>query len=390
MWLLLCAAGAAYGKPRAVSPAGGGAGAGTGVADLVADKPGRADVLQPGPVPDYAPVAAIVTHVQLQDVIPDLSRALYRTLGKRHVIERYDPGARFRAADPAEVDLLLLWVRDYQPFFVRRADGRLKMVRYLHTEPARAQYVPDPALWGGGPMDVERLPLVHESGNLVATERVVFTSELFTKENARVAVEPHLAAAGFRPMKPEEAIARLAAAIERRPEDIVVLPPMPGERTEHVDLYLMALGPRTVMIPEVRPEAVKATRDDMERALAQRVRTFLDQQAARVSGLGLRVFRLPMLAPIILPSVNGGYELDPVFYTPANGLLVRTGNQAIAFLPDVDARRLDPARRALHPKYRAEWVAAFERQGWTPQLIDATDLARYLGLFRCVTAHVPE
>jgi hypothetical protein len=373
----------------------------------------RADALprpEPGPVADFAEADFIATHFELEEVTHELPKALSAILGPRHVVERYAPHevAETPAGVGGEVDTTLLWMRDYQPLFVRRADGSLKVLRYLSPNPNRTRYEPlglDPPPVGAGRrlfypepgqpnrgrwLFTETLPLVHENGNLVSTGRYVFVTQRIFEDNGRPPEAPHLAQFGYKARTPMEVLDTLARALERPTSDIIVLPTMPGEATGHVDLFLMALGPKAVLVPEVRDEAIDLLTDEEEKALALDVRNFLDEQSAYLTRLGLTVRRLPMLPPLLMPSVDqDADQRDAVLYSPANGLLVRLPGRAVALLPTFDAPDRPDAYRELNRRYQQTWAAFFRDRGWTPRLVDATLLGRYLGLFRCVTAMVP-
>ncbi len=322
----------------------------------------------PGPVPDFAPVAAITTHASLAELVPELPRTLSALLGPRHAV-----------AAASGDDTTLLWMRDYQPLYVRRADGSLAALRSLSPNPNRMR----PTTAG------ERvLPLLHENGNLVSTGRTVFVTDRLLEDNARPL--PELAARGYRPRKPAEVLKILARAVGRPLRDVVVLPPLPREATGHVDLYLMALGPKTLLVPEVRDEAIALLGDEEEEALALDVRNFLDDQAARLTKRGFTVRRLPMMPPLLMPSVEADAdERDMVVYSPTNAVLVRTADVAAVVLPSFDAPDRAEPWRALIREYERTWAEFFRERGWAPRFVDATLLGRYLGLFRCVTAMVP-
>lgn len=369
--------------------------------------------VRPGPVPDYAPLDSVWTHPQLMTLAPDFARRLTRYLGERHRIETYvppdpdleasaesDPDVAVEGAESDEDDSLV-WMRDYQPIYVRRADGGIEVVRYLHANPNRSAYLP---LWhptadpfppshGDGKIDVapalRTLPLLHENGNLVVAGRWLLMTDLIIEDNALPDDLPHLVAAGFIAREPSEVITGLARTFGRDPGDIVILPRMPEEQTGHVDLFVMALSDTLVMVPEIRAESLGTGDVAVEVELAEEVRLFLDEVAARLKRLGLEVIRLPMVPPLTLPSVEPDDPPDPVFYSPANGLLLRTADKARVLLPSADLREVAPGLARLQRRYERHWSRVLRSRGWTPTRVDASELARYLGLFRCVTQVVP-
>ncbi len=375
-----------------------------------------------GPIPDYAPVEVVWTHPQLERIAPALGPALDRTIGKRHRVEDYAPLAVGAAVEGEEVELdeaglpmmeveppggedafseeddSLVWMRDYQPIYVRRPGGQVVGLRYLHDNPNRQAYLPyeaprDPFAGerAAAPgMVFEHLPLLHENGNLVVAGRYVLVTELILEDNTVGLDAPHLDAAGFVPLSPEDVVATLAKAFSRRPSEIIVLPRMPAEETGHVDLFVMALDDDTVVVPTIRDEALAVSSPVVEWGTSVDVREHLDGVAARLAGLGLRVVRLPMLPPLWLPSVDEDGSVDPVVYSPANGLLLRTEKGARVLVPSADLRDAAPAFARMQRRYEQEWVTTLARHGWTAKRVDATRLGRFLGLFRCVSQVVPQ
>lgn len=374
-------------------------------ADALAPLPLRA-----GPIPDYAPIDSVWTHPQLLTIAPELAATLTRYLGEQHRIETWvppppeatdeelseDPDVDGDALD--REDSSLVWIRDYQPIFVRRPDGGIKVLRYLHHNPNRSSYLPlghptadpfPPARQVEREPSFELLPLLHENGNLVVAGRWVLLTDLIFEDNGLEDGAPHLVAAGYAGMDAGRVLARLARALGRHPREIVILPRMPGEQTGHVDLFVMALSDAVVMVPRVPREALRVRADAVDPALAEEVRLFLDDVARRLERLGLEVVRLPMVPPLVLDSVDADEPPDPVFFSPANGLLLRTADRARVLLPAADLRAVAPGLAPLQRKYERLWSRVFRARGWQPTRVDATELARYLGLFRCVSQVVP-
>lgn len=369
-----------------------------------------------GPVPDFAPMLAVVTHVELDEIQPELSIALSTLIGPRHLVERFSgpsPLVLGGWQPPGVPDDSLLWIRDYQPLFIRTADGGLKVVRYLADNPNRARYLPSlsephqrplggfryfPApgtVEDGRWLRTETVPLIHENGNLVSTGRLVFLTEFVFEQNELGSDEPHLRAAGYRARSRAEVLELLSRAVERPREDIVVLPPMPGEDTAHVDMFLLALDEHTVLVPTI-PEASLAPEmlSEQTRGVAPLTRTFLDERAAELESLGLVVERLPMLPPMALSEdviTDDGEELEPgmLVLSPTNVLLVNVDRERAVLLPRFDVSAFPARFRRLDDAYRQRWAELFQRYGWTPISVDATQLALGQGLFRCASFPVP-
>jgi hypothetical protein len=360
---------------------------------------------EPGPIPDFEPLGMVVTHDQVKPHAGELNRALDALLGPRHVVEHYDPCGAEPGVDCVRwpPDKMMMWARDYEPIYVRKADGRLKIVHYLSPNPNRSRYLEVAARKPGHPLRalvqaadgrpapiVETMPLLHENGNLIANGRYVFISHRILEENTIVPPDKRLVDDGFARRTPEQIIAVLSQALERPASDIVVLPPLPQEQTGHVDMFLMALDRDTLIIPRIPREALDLTTPGMERDLGFETAVFLDHAAGVVQGLGLRVERLPMLPPVMTPSEDGvAGHVDPLYVTPTNGLLVRTRDKAAVLLPTFHVPPRGAAFNALRRDYEKEWTRFFKAHGWTPQFVDATEVAHRGGLFHCVTASIP-
>lgn len=341
-----------------------------------------APLAESGPLPDFSPLASVHTHLNLDQIAPDLQRLLSRIAGPRHVIE-----------DTATDDDTIVWMRDHQPIYVRRADGSLKVVAYLSENAVRSESTThDRSRDAQLGLADEVLPLLHENGNLVTNGRLVFVSERIFEDNSAAQSDDLLVKAGYSPRDGDQVVTLLAKALERPVDDIIIVPRMPGEATGHVDVWMLFVDEHTVVIPEVRPEAQARTETVDDHQLSEEVALFLDTEAGHLRDFGLEVVRLPMIAPITVPALNepaasGLY--DTLFVSPANALLLMTDERADIILPSVDVETLLPPVKDLEARYEDEWSEFFDAHGWTPWYTEATELVQYLGLVRCVTAPVP-
>jgi hypothetical protein len=237
-------------------------------------------------------------------------------------------------------------------------------------------------------MATRQVPLIHEHGNLVSTGDWVVVTDKLADDNAEPYQQHgHLASAGYRPRAREDVHRMLAEALRMDPGRVVSLPRMPGERTGHVDTYVLALGPNEVMIPEVRTHQLDGLGYGHERELGYQVRDFLNAQAVRLQALGLIVHRLPMLAPVNLVHEGGGWKAN--FYTPANSLVIRAAGKRVVFVPTFRADGYPDHYRATNAEYQGEWASFFRERGYEPVAVDATRLGQANGLLRCLTAVTP-
>lgn len=373
------------------------------------DSATAAHVGMSGPVPDFSPLAGIAVHAYLRDACPALWRTLHERLGDR--VQADSTGVTPRGASNPS----LAWMRDYHPLFTRQPDGRLHVVRFLSVDPDRDRYsgeksvpVKPPApemhaypIPGQTPprwLSAHSTPLIHQNGNLVSSGNHVFVTSHLLEENAVARDDARLAREGYRPRSADEVLDIFAAAVGVRRDRVVVLPRMPGEGTGHVDMFVMALGPDRVLIPEIHDEAIDVIGASHEQALGRQVQAFLDDRAAQLAQRGIEVERLPMMAPINLTPASSATSTDDVTrvnamtYSPTNSLLAdvpgRTPIRTV-FTPTFDARGFPPAYVALKERYEAAWQAFFTREGWTPVAVDASSLSHAYGVFRCLSHPLP-
>lgn len=377
----------------------------------------------PGPVPDFASMAGIVVHSVARDVAGPISSALVEALGDRLVISSLDYRSRGSYTDPNYV-----WARDYHPIYVRQADGSLKVVSYLSLHPVKSahstatyEYVPTPSRYGarpdpstqppakdplfrvpGDPGPVRRLkhetmPLLLEGGNVLSTGRHVIVSEKVIADNAVERRDPHLVSKGYKARSREETIATLAASLSVKPEDVIVLPSLPGERTKHVDLFLLPLGENEIAVPEIRDEAIDAIGYGHEKDLGRDAQRHLNEAAAALAAKGYTVTRLPMMPAVNLAKPRPSYAGERVpdewlgsYYSPANTVLADVDGKKRAFVPTFAANGFPDGYRELSSRYADEWTAALAARGWDASKVDATELGKANGLFRCITATIPK
>ncbi|MCK6574537.1 hypothetical protein L6V77_25945 [Myxococcota bacterium] len=356
-----------------------------------------------GPMPDFAPIGSVVAHARLAELAPAVDHALRRALGPHYVVDRTDPCGREPgvACDRWPSDGMMLWVRDYAPVVVEEADGRYSLLTYLSPNPNRSLYPTQAARRASHPIrelvDLGRarlapLPILHENGNFVTDGRRVYTTDLLLERNRTPNRGFDPTGTGFAPRTSDTLLRLVGDALHRRPDEIVVLPSMPGDQSRHVDMYLMALDADTLLVPHIRAEAVRLAAEGAERTLALRAAAFLDGIAATLQGRGQLVERLPMVGPAFIPGRAPGGGPQPVYDSPTNALLLATERSRQVLLPAVAAHRFgprSPAFERLLRSYERDWVAFFKRRGYEAQLVDTGGLFERSGLIRCATAVFP-
>lgn len=356
-----------------------------------------------GPIPDYDPIATVTTHADVAELVPELPAKLTELLGHRHVVARH----KWWTPDPEDgsdgQDDSVIWMRDYQPLFIRDAGGSLLALRYLSENRNRAGY-----LQGTESLAVRVLPILHENGNLVATRRYVFFAETLFENNAVQLDDPRLLAQGYRPRQREELLKLLSHALRRPVEQLIALPAMPHEATGHIDLFLLPLDDETVMVPSIEVGAPDLGRVPSDGIIAEDIRRFLDERAAQLQALGLTVDRFPMMPPMLEDfsgedETAGGEgdeedeqaeaaeepEPDLLVFTPANSLLINLDGRRLAIVPGFTRFTDNPQHVAVFARYERQWQQGLRARGWEPHMVDSSELVNHLGLLRCVTAVTP-
>jgi hypothetical protein len=354
-------------------------------------------------VPAFAPVLGVAVNFLLraaEDNDGDLWKPFHRAAQGRVAIS--SAGYVGPNQDP---DKRMIWIRDYYPTFVRKG-GELRTVKFLSVDPKRQLFdgsassclttadgrrkfdTPGVAVGDNGRwLAVDHVPLIHEDGNLVSTGDFAFLTDKIFSDNAEVRNERHLIEAGYRPRSPEEVTDELVQALAIERDRIIILPQMPGERTGHVDLYVLPLGPSRVMIPEIRQEAIDILGYAHERELGSQVKDFLDEQTRVLEKRGIRVERLPTMAPTDLsPYGRPGETWGAQFHTPANSLpLNHLDGERNIVLTRYDPPEVFPERyRELNARYQEKWRELFEGEGINVTMVTQTGLLRS-GYIACLT-----
>jgi len=270
---------------------------------------------------------------------------------QRETVEKLLAGRkdfRRRAIRFVEIPHNTLWIRDYGPLFFRFPDAHPGAYDAEYPDPRRRLDDAVPArlaaLFGAS---VFPLPMVLEGGNLLTNGRGL---GLTTTQAVLRHGGPSASEASFRHL--------LSQCLGV--DSLVVLEPLAGEPTGHVDMFACFTAPDTVVVGQYDPK------EDSENAAV------LDRNAAlladcRSGGEPLRVIRIPM--PPHPDEIWRTYT-NVVF---ANRLLL------VPIYPTVDsegtAKALEMYRRIL--------------PGWKVVGVDVSELIRAGGGLRCITLGVP-
>lgn len=374
--------------------------------------PGKADDPTPpidvaapdfvGVLPDFAPASGVKVHLLLEALAPELDDALGASLGAgvRRLTAGYQGPSGYARAES------MVWTRDYLPTLIRTATEDI-VVAYLSVNVARSgytgstwipvaapsrdhQWYPNSSGLGGRWLRTEVMPLLHEGGNLVATGRWLIVTDRLVRLNTAPSEgsdAAHLRRAGWHLRDEGEVLDLFAKSMRVDRAHLLVIPPMPGEKTDHADLVVMALGPDEVLVPELRDDILGVITYGHEIALGQRVKAYLDDLSKTLTEAGLTVRRLPMLPAVYLEEDDReptGW--NGVFYSPTNALqLQRPGEARQIWLPRFEPTGFPEAYREIADAYLSEWEGFFDERGFEVDTVEATELGRAYGLFRCVS-----
>lgn len=264
-----------------------------------------------------------------------------------HVLAAY--GLPADAVEFATVPHNTMWTRDYGPFIVRQPNGTAALTDtiYVGADRDKDDLVP---WWLGRSLSlpVVHVPLTLEGGNLLSNGRglLLTTRKVFAK-NAERGID-------------EAEVLRLLDQFYGARET-VVLEPLQGESTGHVDMFAVFTAPRTVLVGQYDPALDPINAAILDRNAERLRRTLFD-------GLPLEVLRMPMPA-----AADGKYRTytNAVF---ANGVLLvpQYGTRD----PDGLALALDLYRRCL--------------PGWRIETVDATKVIEMGGALHCMTLNLAE
>jgi agmatine/peptidylarginine deiminase len=242
-----------------------------------------------------------------------------------------------------------MWIRDYGPLFVRRIDdGRAVVVDADYERFARPKDDSAPqALASQLRLTTVRAPISMEGGNLLSNGRglCLTTTTLIERNRQRGHTEDEVC----------RMIREYFGA-----QQTIVLEPLAGEATGHVDMFAVFTDPGTVVVGQYDAEA------EPENA------AILDRNAARLASIRgangpLTVVRIPM------PPRNAGYWPTYTNVVFVNGLLLTP------IYGSLDA----------HGQIAAMETYAKLLPGWRVMGIDVSGLIANGGALHCISMNAP-
>jgi agmatine deiminase len=258
-------------------------------------------------------------------------------------LRRNDQPLRFLQA-PTDT----IWMRDFGPVFISDAKGRRSVVDLEYSLPQRDDdnaVTASVARQTGTPL--VRLPFLLEGGNLLSNGQglCVVTTLALNRNISR----------GYEPAEVVEGLGKSFGV-----EQLVVLEPLWGESTGHVDMFACFTAPDTILVGSGAPASDPADAAILDRNAALLAKVRLDTGP-------LRVVRVPM----------PGHD-DGVWRTYTNGIFV-------------NRLYLMPTYAGSDPSGQAAAFKTFQRllPGWTVVGLDVGPLIKEGGALRCISLQVP-
>lgn len=246
--------------------------------------------------------------------------------------------------------LTSMWVRDYGPISVVDAHQNLHFVDFQYAAPESDPHDDDVPLHlsRGLHVPAHRAELILEGGDLIGNGRgLILGSKRIIDKNA--------AKYGYDRQEIAQLLGENLGCTEWAP-----LPPLVGEPTGHVDMFVTFVGPGTVVVGKYDPAVDEVNADRLDRIAEALARLTCD-------GRPLRVERIPMPA-----------HTDGLWRTYTNVAFVN-GRLLVPVYPDA-APDLDRQALAIYASLMPDWEIV---------PIDASTLIRRKGALHCVTLNLP-
>ena len=246
--------------------------------------------------------------------------------------------------------VLTMWVRDFGPICVENSRAELVLVD-THYRERRGNKIDDTVPESMATLlelPCREVPLTMEGGDLLSNGRgLCLSSTRLINRNAH-----------YRNYDPETVGSLLREYLGF--EEWIPLPPLEGESTGHVDMFLTLVKPDVVVVGQYDPA--------LDPINAERLDQIASQLAQTETNLGrLSVERIPM------PPHDDGLWRTYTNVIFANGTLL------IPAYPDV-CPDLDRQAREIYSRLLPDWQVIG---------IDVSELIKMRGALRCITMNIP-
>lgn len=310
-------------------------------------EPQEALLLGLGELSEFYPelLAEIVSHSFGQMKILGLTSDKETRQRVQKILENYKlPQASVQYLDVVHDTM---WARDYGPWIVQQPDGRPALVDATYVEDDRPNDEDVPLRMRNRlGMQLRQAPLTIEGGNLLSNgQGLVISTDIVLDRN-------------FERGYDEAAIAKVMYRYFGA-EDVVLLEPLAGEPTGHVDMFATFTSPNTVVVGSYDPVL-----DPINAAI-------LDRNAQRLAQIPtehgpLKVVRVPM------PS-----NADEQWRTYTN-VIFANGTLLVPVYPDLNDPGKDKALRIFR-RLLPDWQVVE---------VDATAIIEMGGALHCISMNV--
>ena len=285
----------------------------------------------------------------LDDRIPIVGVVANKSQAREVQMLLREAGAPTSELSIVQVPVVGMWIRDYGPTFVRLPDDSFVDLDAIYGRPEHPpdEWVPR-YLAGYFRLPLVDVPLRVPGGNLLTNgEGWVFTTSQLVEFNVKD---------GYTQVQIGQLLGRYYGAT-----DWVVLDPLVGEPTQHIDMFLTLLSPDVAVLSEIAPEVDPVNARVLDEAAAQ-----LTRAQARTGPL--KVVRIPM------PSHADGNWRSYTNVIFANGTLL------VPTYPDVS------------PEMDREAVTVYREllPDWRVVPVDASSIVRNHGTLHCISVNVPK
>ena len=286
-------------------------------------------------------VKNVSAHVPVMILVDDAKERRAATLALRA------SGVKDRSIHLLMIPGDTIWIRDFGPLTVYRSDGQSELINHKYAAGQRPWDDQAPSrLAGMLRMPLRNIRLTMEGGNLLSNGKgvVITTSRIIQQNSSR----------GVRGLQLQDQFRRELGAT-----GVVILEPLSGEPTGHVDMFTAFIDASTVVVAQLNPRVDRRNAELLDRN-ADRLRRTMTSMGP------LRVVRVPMPAPRedVWRTYTNLLFAGPVVLVPVYSGVDRDGRERALEI----YRRLMPEREII--------------------AVDCSELIRLGGALHCITMNV--
>lgn len=271
-----------------------------------------------------------------------------------------------------------MWARDWSPISARSSDGTIRFLDFNYSPSRKVDDSTVSVL--AKEMNRERIsmPIYNEGGNfMISGNGDCFMSEIVIEKNARKEASKDLI------LNKEQIVSyyQKFAGCKR----VNIFPALPFEETGHIDMWAKLLNDETVLINELRDEAIAKEPFATLTNDLREIKNFLEERAKEFSDLGYNVIRIPMPLPDLYGSFVRSYTnsliVGDTIFTPRYQI-----NHHAVVSPAKASEYFD---KALLPLYENEVSSVHEKFGLKTVFVNSDLLISIQGAVHCATMQIP-